>query len=185
MCFNEQILSAFADGELSEEQGESIESHLLECGACRSRVEFYGILTEKVKFSGVDTSTFIQESIWTRLGHATSTSSRLGFWHRRFFLAPSVMVSLSFMFIAVIGIGFFLLFQDNGSNAFYVSNADEPFPSENFPVNIPVDSIEQILAYFDIYDEPMEVVIQLPDSSSFTIQGEPLFLLKANYTVGY
>ncbi len=184
MCFNEQILSAFADGELSEEQDESIESHLVECSLCRGRAELYGNLIKKVRASAIDASPFVQESIWTRLGHTTSTSSRLGFWHRNFFLTPSVMVSLSFMFIAIIGIGFFLLFQDNGSSTFNISSAGSPFTAENFPVDIPVDSIEQVLAYFDIHDEPTEVFIQLPDSSSFTIQGEPRFLLKANFTAG-
>ena len=184
MCFNEQILSAFVDGELSEEQGESIESHLKECEFCRDRVEVYGNLVTQIRSSGMVSSPFVHESIWVRLSHATTTSSGLGFWHRRFFLTPSVMVSLSFTFIAIIGIGVFLLFQDRGNNALYISNAEIPFPSVNFPVDIPVDSIEQVLAYFNIHDEPMEVFIQLPDSSSFSIQGEPRFLLKANYIAG-
>ena len=63
-------------------------------------------------------------------------------------------------------------------------NFKSTFYSEDIPIEIPIDNIENVLAYFNINDEPLEVFIQLPDASDFIIQGEPRFLLKANYIAG-
>ncbi len=61
------------------------------------------------------------------------------------------------------------------------NNADLSFESEKYPLEIPVDNVEKVLAYFNIHDEPLEFYMQLPGPSDFVIQGEPLFLKKTDY----
>ena len=94
------------------------------------------------------------------------------------------MVSISFVFLAVIGIGLFMLDPDKNNMLNITKNFESTFYSEDIPIEIPIDNIENVLAYFNISDEPLEVFIQLPDASDFIIQGEPRFLLKANYLAG-
>lgn len=184
MCINDQVLSAYVDGELGEVQQSGIKEHLDMCAACRKRVYTLNAVSNHIKKSGIDVDQFIAERVWTRLLHSTSTSKDLDFWHRGFTIAPSLMVSLSFMFLAVIGTGLLLLIPDRQNTNYIINKSDSMFDSENFPVEIPVDSIENILAHFDIHDEPLEVFIQLPDASAFVIQGEPRFLRKADYIAG-
>lgn len=184
MCNNDRVLSAYVDGEVSEVQRSGINEHLKICRTCRERVGSLKTVSNRVRISGIDVDQFIKEIVWTRLVHSTSTSKELDFWHRGFVLPPSLMVSLSFMFLMFIGVGLFWIIPARSSNDYIINISESSFGFEEFPVKVPVDNIEKILAWFDIHDEPLEVIIQLPDASSFVIQGEPLFLRKADYIAG-
>ena len=184
MCINDRVLSSYIDGEVSEVQRSGIKEHLEICTTCRERVDSLKTVSNQVKIYRIDVDQFVKETVWTRLVHSTSTSKELDFWHRGFILPPSLMVSISFMFLAFIGVGLFWIIPDRNSTDYIINKTESAFGSEDFPVEVPVDNIEKILAYFDIHDEPLEVIIQLPDASSFAIQGEPRFLLKADYIAG-
>ena len=86
--------------------------------------------------------------------------------------------------IAVLGVSIFFAISPNSDLIFTDNNSNSSFDYEKFPLDIPVDSVEKILAYFDIHDEPLEILIQLPDPSNFVIQGEPRFLIKNDYLAG-
>lgn len=184
MCINEQILSAYVDGELGEIQSSGIKEHLEICSTCRKRITSLEAIRNQLKNSDIYVNKFVQENVWARLVHSTSTSAGLGFWQRRFILSPSFMLSISFLFFAVIGIGLFMVNPGKKNMLNITKNFKSTFYSEDIPIEIPIDNIENILAYFDISDEPLEVFIQLPDELDFIIQGEPRFLLKANYVAG-
>ncbi len=184
MCINDRVLSAYVDGEVSGVQRSGIKEHLEICTACRERVDSLKTVSNQVKIYRIDVDQFVKETVWTRLVHSTSTSKELDFWHRGFVLPPSLMVSISFMFLAFIGVGLYWIIPDRNSTDYIINKTESAFGSEDFPVEVPVDNIEKILAWFDIHDEPLEVIIQLPDASSFVIQGEPRFLLKADYIAG-
>lgn len=184
MCINDRVLSAYVDGEVREVQRSGIEEHLEICTTCKKRVQVLNAVKNHVKVSGIDVDQFVKETVWTRLVHSTSTTRELDFWHRGFVLPPSLMVSISFMFLTVIGIGLFWIIPDRDSTDYIINKTESTFGSENFPIEISIDNIEKILAYFDIHDEPLEVIIKLPNASSFVIQGEPRFLRKADYLAG-
>lgn len=184
MCINDRVLSAYVDRELSEIQQSGIEEHLRICTICRERAHALNTVRNQVKKSGINVDQFVKETVWTRLVHSTSTSKDLDFWHRGFVLSPTLMVSLSFMFFIVIGIGLFWALPNKNNTSYIINHTDSTFSSEDFPVEVPIDNIEKLLAYFDIHDEPLEVSIQLPGASSFVIQGEPRFLRKADYIAG-
>ena len=184
MCIDEYILSAYVDGELGEVQSSGIKEHLEICSTCRKKVNFFETVRNQLKNSDIDVNKFVQGNVWARLVHSTSTSENLGFWQRKFILSPSFMISISFVFLAVIGIGLFMVDSDKNNMLNSAKNFESTFYSEDIPIEIPIDNIENVLAYFNISDEPLEVFIQLPDASDFIIQGEPRFLLKANYVTG-
>ena len=184
MCISDWDLSAFVDGELGEVQQSNINEHLEICTTCRKRVQTFNEIKNKVRIPGIEIDQFVKDTVWTRLYHSTSTSKDLDFWHRGFTIAPSLMVSLSFVFLAAIGMGLFWIIPDINNMNSDINKSDFLFVSGKFPVEIPVDNIETILAHFDINDEPLEVSIQLPDASSFAIWGEARFLRKADYIAG-
>ena len=184
MCINDRVLSAYVDGELGEIQRSGIKEHLEICTACRKRVQVLNTVSNQIKIAGIDADQFVKETVWTRLVHSTSTNKELDFWHRGFILPPSLMVSISFMFLALIGVGLFWIIPDRNSTEYTINKSGSAFGSEDFPVEVPIDNIEKILAWFDIHDEALEVIIHLPDASFFVIQGEPRFLRKDDYIAG-
>ncbi len=175
MCFDRQTLSAYIDSELDNSQLLIIKEHLKMCSGCRDEANSFESIKNQLKKSDLGTNPFTKEAVWTRLSHSTSTAKGLDFWHRAFVLSPSLKISLSFIFIAVLGVSIFLAIPQN-DNLFSIRY--NSIDSEKYPMDIPVDNVEKLLAYFDIHDEPVEFFIQLPSSSDFVIQGEPRFLKK-------
>ena len=179
MCFDGKTLSSYVDGELDSAQISSIKEHLDVCIGCREKTESFSFLINIMKDSKKEFDSFTRETIWTRLAHSTSTDKGLDFLHRRFFVSPSVLISLSFLFIAIVGMSIYLAVPKETILLF--PGNDFAFDSEKFPLEIPIDTIENLLEYFDIHDEPVEVFIELPSASNFVIQGEPRFLKKIDY----
>jgi Putative zinc-finger len=184
MCFDGQTLSAYVDGELDNSQQLIIKNHLQECSRCRNNTDVFKSIDNQLKSTDQEVDLFRKEAVWTRLAHSTSSSTGLDFWHKGFVISPSFMLSFSFLFIAILGLGIF--FAVTKGNNLLVAGKDfnTSFNYEQFPLDIPVDNVEKILAYFDIHDEPSEVFIQLPGSSDFVIQGEPRLLRKIDYIAG-
>lgn len=184
MCFDGQTLSAYIDNELDVARKLVIEDHLKICSTCRENAFSIENLMNKVKDSSLELDSFTKEVVWTRLAHSTSTDRGLSFWYRGFVISPSIMLSFSFLFIAVLGMGIFFAIPKESNESFIGDNSDSSFNYDNYPLDIPVDNVEKMLAYFNIHDEPLEVFIQLPVPSDFVIQGEPLFLKKTDYVAG-
>lgn len=183
MCFDKQILSAYVDNELNSSQMSDIKDHLEICSKCRDYTVRVSSIGKQLKLADMNVDSFTKEAVWSRLSHSTSTDKGLDFWHRGVVISPSFILSFSFLFIAVIGISIFFAIPNNNL-LFTENNSDPTFNYEIFPLDIPVDNVEKMLAYFDIHDEPMEVFINSPGSSDFVIQGEPRFLKKNDYVAG-
>ena len=183
MCYDGLTLSAYVDGELDEIESSAIGDHLKSCNKCRKRTNRFEALHQQLEVSKQSENSFITDAIWTRIIHSTAAGRDLGFWHRGFNISPSFLFGLSFLFLSVIGLTFIL--NRNKSIDFNIAdNTNTVFPSDKFPLDISTDSIENVLSYFNIHDETMEVSIQLPDPSNFTIHGEPQFLKKVDYVAG-
>jgi predicted anti-sigma-YlaC factor YlaD len=168
MCFSGQTLSAFVDGELGIDQQRSVKEHLQLCSACRKEANSIVILKDQLKIPDHEADLFTREAVWTRLSHSTSSVRGLDFWHRGFILSPTLMVSLSFLFITVLGISLFFSISNN-SNLSSSINSNLSFEPGKYPLEIPVDNVENVLSYFNIHDEPLEFIIQLPGPSDFVI----------------
>ncbi len=181
MCFDGQTLSAFLDNELESSKYLIVKEHLQSCSDCQKTIDLLQSVSSQVKLANNQVESFTKETVWTRLSHSTSPGRGLDFWHRAFIISPTLMISLSFLFIAILGASlFFSIFNDSSSFPFS-NNADLSFESEKYPLEIPVDNVEKVLAYFNIHDEPLEFYMQLPGPSDFVIQGEPIFLKKTDY----
>lgn len=184
MCFDKQILSAYVDNELHGSQISDIKVHLKTCSKCREYTVSVNSIRKQLALAYINVDSFTKEAVWSRLSHSTSPDKGLDFWHRGFIVSPSFMVSISFLFVAVLGVSIFFVIPKNNDLLFAENNSDSTFNYEIFPLDIPVDNIETILAYFDIHDEPMEVFINFPGLLDFVIQGEPRFLKKNDYVAG-
>ena len=184
MCYSGKTLSAFVDGELEKLEQLYVEEHLQICSACREKTNLIKNVKNQLTILDIEADIFTKEAIWTRLSHSTSPGRGLDFWHRAFIIPPSFIVSLSFLFIAVLGGSLFFSISNNNSFIFSSNNSDLTFETGKYPIEIPIDNVENVLAYFNIHDEPMEFNIQLPGSTDFVIQGEPLFLKKIDYVAG-
>jgi hypothetical protein len=182
MCFEEEVLSAYIDGELGDEKTSTVARHLKVCEPCLNRVLTLKSLKHGLRKSVYSLDAFTHEVVWTRISHSTTAKKGLDFWHRGFVISPSLMISFSFIFLAVLGIGIFFSIPNIDNNIANTANID--FSSGKYPLDISIDNVEKVLAHFDIHDEPMEVFIQLPVPSDFVIQGEPRFLKKTDYIAG-
>ena len=183
MCYDNLTLSAYVDGELDEVESSAIGYHLKSCNKCSDKVNRFKSIRRQLEDSKQSESSFITDTVWTRIVHSTAAGRDLDFWHRGFTLSPAFLLSVSFLFISVIGLTFIL--SRNKTVDFNVAdNTNTVFPSDKFPLDIPADSIETVLSYFNIHDEAIEFTIQLPDPSSFAIHGDPLLLKKVDYVAG-
>lgn len=184
MCYDGLTLSAYIDGELDSNESLEIGDHINTCNMCSEKVDRLIVLHKHLKVSNQPENNLMKDTVWTRIVHSTAAGRELGFWHRGFVFSPSFLFGIFFLFLSVTGLSLFFVLDSTKKNNIKLASNGTVFSSEKYPLDIPVDHIERILSYFNIHDEAMEVSIQLPDPSSFTIQGEPCFLRKVDYVAG-
>ena len=183
MCYDGSTLSAYVDGELDNIESSAIGYHLKSCNECSKKVHRLEALHQQLEVSKQSGNSLLTDTIWTRIVHSTAAGRDLDFWHRGFTISPSFLFGISFLFISVIGLTF-ILSRNNSIDINVADNINTGFSSDKFSLDIPVDSIETVLSYFNIHDEATEVSIQLPNPSHFAIQGEPRFIKKVDYVAG-
>ncbi len=184
MCYDSLTLSAYIDGELGSIESSEIGYHINICNKCSEKVNRLEGLHQHLKVLNQSENSLMKDTVWTRIVHSTAAGRELGFWHRGFVFSPSLLFGISFLFLSVAGLSLIFVMGSTKNNNIKLASNDTVFSSEKYPLDIPVDRIEKVLSYFNIHDEAMEVSIQLPDPSSFTIQGEPRFLRKVDYVAG-
>ena len=118
MCFDKQILSAYVDNELHGSQISDIKDHLETCSKCREYTVVVNSIRKQLGLACMNADSSTKEVVWSRLSHSTSTDKGLDFWHRGFVISPSFMVSISFLFIAVLGVSIFFAIPNNNNLLF-------------------------------------------------------------------
>ncbi|MFO7729792.1 MAG: zf-HC2 domain-containing protein [Spirochaetia bacterium] len=195
MCYDEQVISAYVDGELEEPLHTEVQKHIDSCVYCRSRQAEYCSVKElflAVRNSPIhDTIAGPQAKarVWQQIQRKTRRESIQSFWHRKIQIPlPLAAGAIAAVVVLVLTLVFSPfasgIFSSDQSGAPLVLQEDSRIPevptnylaSEN---NMP--ELEQLLRFLSDQGAAVEVKIQLPSSSKIQVSGEPQLLRAADF----
>ncbi len=193
MCVKEEELSAYLDGETSLSQRAAIAAHLQECEECREKLDSLKTLSgffgkEKIDEAALAKS---REKIKTRLDHLGLPGMRERSILRKELSIPLPLAAAALF--AVIFLGSLLAiksFTPNGGGSLPVITSGEYVQEMNTLVkdkdSLPREesTLDQLLRMLENEGASVEVRIELPVKSKFSVQGEPQLLRAADFQGG-
>ncbi len=183
MCFDDQVLSAYYDGELEGVWETKVKEHISSCSICSGKVTSYRKAHDFLHKLQTPDYTFQKNAVLERIHHTISTERELGFWYRKVYL-PKTAVMIAAVSLVFIGVSIFLLrptgFQERG----YIAEAAEHrFPGTRTETISSVD-MNNVIQFLNSQDEVIEFTIDLPFKHDFKYLGEPKFLKEADFVRG-
>ncbi len=181
MCPDDQILSAFYDGEVPEPWNTKISEHVRSCPECGRRIEKYDTLSSGLKSEpdGFDRmAEFSQERIYRNL---ISSNGRVQahLWQKNISV-PLPFIAAAAAVILFFGIGYF-------TGRAGLGNSPEPLPlaredsSEVLTVQLDDGDMTDLAELLRNRDEQVQVFIELPPASFFDAGEEPQLIRAADY----
>lgn len=199
MCFSEEILSAYIDGELDPVRAAEVERHLKSCRECSSRAGYYRTMRELLLGNaGLDekklatSSQEVRQRLQVQL-RREEKSIGLPFWQRRLVVPMPLAAAVLFLFGLVLaalvvqsadrlpdGAGV-LVTQQTGevSGDAGVSFSMETTGGASTQAETP--QLEELIRFLSSKGAAVEVKIELPGSSRFEVIGEPQLIRASDY----
>lgn len=159
MCIDEQLLSSYLDGQLSEPFKSQTEEHLSYCSACRTRLEKLRALDERIQSASPSDEELARrkDQAFALLEKKYFESGRkISFFRRKLeFSIPAMITSAAA--VVVVFIGGFVLFGTNNqqtneilpSFAVQADSGNVRFVSGSQQQGLDAYSLEEILKYLD------------------------------------
>ena len=182
MCPDHQVISIFFDGELDSPWKEKFEKHLDECPSCRSHLESYKVMRQKLKEASLvqdrpmDQALMeAMERVWEKTGYVIRPKRR--FWTGSITI-PVPIAAAAGLIMAIAFAAIIALKQP--------AKTSEPPQlaglemQEMIPVSADMASFFQYLSSDNSADM---VIIRLPETT-FKNVGEPRMLRAADYSRG-
>ncbi|MDZ7795187.1 MAG: zf-HC2 domain-containing protein [Spirochaetia bacterium] len=195
MCYDEQVISTYVDGELEEPLHREVQKHLESCAYCRSTQAEYRSVKEL--FLAVSNSPLhdtiagpqAKARVWQQVQRKTRRETAQNFWHRQIQvplpLAAGVMAAVAVLVFTLIFSPFSSgIFSSDQSGAPLALRDDNNIPevSTNYPASKnSMPELEQLLRFLSDQGAAVEVKIQLPSSSKIQVTGEPQLLRAADF----
>lgn len=194
MCVDDQILSSYVDGELDAHWKEKVEAHIAQCEQCRLRVSRFQKLSADLSAAELRPEAIdgIERRVAARLEHLLLPGSERGFWNRRFSIPAPVAMAALFCLVFLSGFVFIRGIMPSGTGETGMPIADEKAYSQGLETltSSPAPSMSEnpnVQQIFDLLENSggsIEVRIELPRKSNFTVHGEPQLLRAADYRGG-
>jgi anti-sigma factor RsiW len=180
MCPDNELLSAFFDGEVLSPWKEKIERHLSGCSSCASTISGYGRIRTAiaVRDAGDDAFAEAKERVMSAVSEGSFPRRlRRGFlgWARVFALPYPAAAALAVAFITLIA----ALTVTSLRPASPVPAIASSEGIETMPVNVKLTDMQAIIDYLETQDDA--VMIVLPGKSRFEVQGNPQLLKASDY----
>lgn len=182
MCPDRQLLSVYLDGELPSPWREKLESHLASCLECSMRLDVYRSVGSKAEGrADMPSSERIEAAknrVWRNvvgLDNVARRPAERG-WRRKLVLPlPAAVAAALVVATAAAFVG--------GPVVAGISKDREVARIANDVQGaIPVSDMAGVLSYLEAQDSSTNIVIiQLPESQSFTPSGAPSFVRAADY----
>ena len=158
MCIDDQMLSAYMDGELMEPYLTQVKEHLEHCQACRTRLEELRALMDKVKAAAIPEEDLLRnkDRIYSLLDEKFFTGKKkMNFFRRRIEMGMPALITAAAAVIFIFVGGFMLFGSNEGQTSeilpSFQVNADSQnvqFVSDN-PTSLDDYTLEEILEYLD------------------------------------
>ena len=175
MCPDLHTLSAYLDGEIAVRWAKEIEKHLSDCRSCQSQLQRLKDVRETLSRNPVPDSRKARERVWTRLQlHQEAAMYRHPRFLQRRIAVPVPMLTAAA--VLVLFMGFALVFLLARANIGTMRITKEPSGITEVQVQTSFKELQQILGSLETGKTGFagEVVIPLPENTSFIMTGEPI-----------
>ncbi len=194
MCVDDQLLSAFIDGELESGTLDLVKIHLSECPSCRKRLEGMRLVSTALSAGTLSSGEIALSSrrVAVRLDHVLDPVSGRGFWNRRFSIPAPLALAAMLVMVLLSGMFVFSVYNSGRGGAQAIPLAEGDYSEEfkllasevnasevNGPESAP--TIQQLFEMLESSGASIEVRIDLPSESVFTVHGEPQLLRAADF----
>lgn len=190
MCYDEQILSAYVDGELQRQLHTSVERHIGECERCRKLSNEYRALKDLFIATGNSTTeTGVDNQarkarVWREIQRQTRRERVQDFWHRRVQVPLPLVAGLAAAAVIVVLTLVLNPFAPEQHMVPMAMQSDETIPEVPTGFSSSADNmpeLEQLVRFLSDQGAAVEVKIQLPSTSKIQVSGEPQLLRAADY----
>ncbi len=178
MCPDNEILSAYIDGELEQGWHGKVAGHTAGCPDCKEnerrlrQVQFFLHSGDEQLHSAEEAASI---TVWRGVMRSRD--------RRAYSMVPFRRLRLSLTALAVIG----LFCAGLGALGMFYATHGVPSGDAAIASIDQVDgfeSVEQLISYLEANDQGVSITIELPEDSVFMVMGEPQFLRTAEYRGG-
>jgi anti-sigma factor RsiW len=189
MCPKDEYLSAYLDNEIGAPWDKKIESHVRGCARCQERIEAFRSLSSLLHAEDLpeiaEESRRVEQRIKFTLQHRTppiapaysGEEGHIPFWKRQVLL-PMPVFAGAFVALLVLVASLFFFMGRNGSELMQAKNELEKLRTVN--VYYPLQDPQQVLKVLKDKNVNEDVVIQLPETGGFKLNGEPQIIYVNN-----
>jgi anti-sigma factor RsiW len=177
MCPDRQLLSVYLDGELPSPWREKLESHLAACPACAEHLEMFRAVGKRADAPSAERIDAAKARVWRNIAGLEIARRPINRgWRRKLVLPlPAAVAAVLVVATAAAFVGGPVLAGVSKDRALARISSDVQGA-------IPVSDMAGVLSYLDAQEASTNIVIiQLPESQSFTPSGEPSFVRAADY----
>jgi anti-sigma factor RsiW len=188
MCVEETVLSAYVDQELSEKEAHTVEEHLQSCDRCRATIERLQRVKKQLREG--DKSSLLAgdgsslsssaEQVRERIRRKATLGRRPYRSAGVYLPLPAALAAAALLLLltgALIGVS---LQKETGEPRV----AEETTEREMSAAAVHDAEIEELIRFLSSQGASLEVRIELPPSSQFSVRGEPR-LIRADEFEGY
>ncbi len=170
MCIDDQMLSAYLDGELKEPYLSQTKEHLSYCHACSERLEGLSRLSGKIRDLKFDDEVLCRNKgkVFSALEekYFSSTKRKSFFWRKIEMSLPSLITAAAA--VVFIFVGGFMFFGSNAAQTEQIlpsfsvhANSDNiQFVSQHTSNSLEQYSVEEILDYLDSLGYEVEISLK-------------------------
>jgi predicted anti-sigma-YlaC factor YlaD len=171
MCPDNEILSAYFDGEISTRWGREIAAHVSTCQSCRTRLADMETTRTLMRDEDQQEWRMPMEKVRRRiLSHAPVARHRIPAWRRQVALPLPVAV-LAAALLLTFGVSLAVLATRTDMGYIRVTKA--PAGGTEYQFAVPYDKVEALLKSMGGADASVESVMTIPKSVKLIPVGEP------------
>ncbi len=188
MCPEDDIISAYLDGELESTVSIKVEEHIAGCERCKEKLRAFQRISHILLEDESPDYLASMEKVKRRIqitqlaseGRRNREIAKIPWWHRKIeFPLPLAVAAM----VLIVFLGFMLFFKMSSSNGVRMMRIKkEPSGITEVQVSAPIEDLEALLKTMDNSDFKKEVIIQLPPKSQFLMVGEPRIMREAEFT---
>jgi anti-sigma factor RsiW len=180
MCPDNELLSAYFDGEVRSPWKERIERHIASCLSCAATIDGYGRIRTAIASCEAGDDAFVEAKervIRAVSGGAFPRRLRAGVfnWDRAIALPYPAAAGLAVAFMALIAALTITSLRPAASIPVIASSEK----TKTAPVTVQLTDMQAVIDYLESQDNALMIV--LPDSSRFEVQGNPQLLKASDY----
>lgn len=177
MCPDKETLSAFYDNEIENPWNEQIAEHVKICVECQEKLEGFSALSALLK--GAEEPVFTTD-LKPDLTKGKIIEKPQSFWKKRIQIPVPLAAAAVALFLILGNIIKLPLSTGSAPETPLVAAAITPEPQKKAEHIGQYDDLETVIKLMENDDFNNEVIIRLPEDSTFFVSGEPQFIRVKN-----